>query len=105
MLNVITFMAGKSFLPRKFPAIWYVPNRRYVPIYEVTPTSIYVTTPTKYLAHSHIGWCMPCVKNDHKMASVPSSDHNGSIFLLESDICGHRRMALELIHPMCFEDL
>ena len=39
----------------------------------------YVTTPTKYLARLHIGWCVLHVKNDHKMASVPSSDHDGSI--------------------------
>ena len=66
----------------------------------------YVTTPTNYLACSHIGWCIPRVKNDHKMASVPSSDHDDSIFLLlESVIRGHHRMALALVHPMCFEDL
>ena len=65
----------------------------------------YVTTPIKYLAHSHSGLCVLCVKNDDKMASVPSSDHDGSIFLLESVIRGHHRMALELVHPMCFKDL
>ena len=65
----------------------------------------YVTTPTKYLACSHIGWCVLCVKNDHKMASVPSSDHDGSIFLLESVIRRHHIITLELVHPMCFEDL
>ena len=65
----------------------------------------YVTTPTKYLARSHIGWCVLHVKNDHKMASVPSSDHDDSFFLLESVIGGHHRMALELVHPMCLEDL
>ena len=65
----------------------------------------YVITPTKYLACSHIGWCIPRVKNDHKMASIPSSGHDGSIFLLESVIRGHHRMALELIHPVCSEYL
>ena len=57
-----------------------------------------MTKPIKYLAHSHIGWCILRVKNDHKMASVPSSDNDGSIFLLESVIRGHHRMALELVH-------